>query len=223
MKPILFTRENREKTRTGAKTQTRRVATDNLPVRALFDEYEDCDWRETTDERGNPVPKAFGNEMWWEEVNERGEPTERYFIWNAPYRVGEVRYLCEPYQIIGGAHRRVSGTYLDDGKSFDVVLTPAEWAKWQARKQPYGPTQARFMYKSLARTFVEITDLRRQPLQDISEVDAQAEGIEGREPNYVVSAVYRFAQLWNSINAARGHGFDTNPTVLVVEYKLVTP
>ena len=212
MKPILFTKENRDKTRSGAKTQTRRVITDTLPIRARFDSHGD---------RGR----------WWEEVNEQGNATESYFEWRAPYVVGEVRYMCEPYEIHTYGYmkdRQVIGEYIDDGKPFDVVLTPAEWDRWQARKRPYDVTPARFMYRSLARTFVEISDLRREPLQEISETDAIAEGCNGEEINEgygnvgVVTPTENYRTLWNSINAARGHAWESNPTVLVVEYKVVT-
>lgn len=190
MKPILFTKENRDKTRTSAKTQTRRVVTDSMTARI-------------------------------------------------PYRVGEIHYLCEPYVIDSAEHtskRQVKGEYLDDGGVFKVDLTPAEWGRWLERKRPYDVTQARFMYKSLARTFVEITGLRWQWLQDISESDAIAEGLtQWTSPQgkihyglqhgdvWEVDPRKTFKRLWDSINAARGHGFDTNPTVVVVEYKLVTP
>lgn len=200
-KPILFTKENRAATRNGTKTQTRRVIVDDLPVRARFDGHEDrC------------------NEMWWEEIDLTGNATENYFQWDAPYRVGEVRYVCEPYRIdMVSANNRVFGDYLDDGEPIDVAVTDAEFERFAARKHPYNRTQARFMYRSLARTFVEITNLRREPLQDISEADTAAEGVE-------VSSEYwykNFRTLWDSINARRGYGWSTNPTVLVVEYKVV--
>ena len=229
MKPILFTKENRDKTRSGAKTQTRRVITDTLPIRARFDSHDDRAWQETVDGSGNLVAPAFGNEMWWEEVDEQGNPSEDYFIWQAPYRVGEIRYLCEPYVIDSAEHtskRQMKGEYLDDGGVFKVDLTPAEWDRWQARKRPYDTTPARFMYKSLARTLVEIVDLRREPLQEISGEDAWAEGIayDGNgDHDAEANAIDAYRTLWNTINARRGHAWESNPTVLVVEYKVVTP
>jgi hypothetical protein len=61
-------------------------------------------------------------------------------------------------------------------------------------------------------------------LQDISEKDAIAEGIRiGMTSNY--SAFYScadaFKSLWNSINAKRGFGWETNPFVWVYEFKRV--
>ena len=179
---MLFTKENREKTRSGAKTQTRRVIAEDAPKH---------------------------------------------------YTVGDVRYMCEPYVIDSAEHtskRQVIGEYLDDGKPFNVTLAPDEWDRFLARKYPYSATQARFMYKSLARTFVEIVGLRREPLQAISDVGILAEGITQNGRMYDRYEITRsesltrdFRTLWDSINAARGHGWDSNPTVLVVEYRLVTP
>lgn len=73
------------------------------------------------------------------------------------------------------------------------------------------------------RITLEVTDVRCEPLQAISESDAEAEGIEPRVPNHVVGAVYRYAQLWNSINSKRGYSWDSNPFVWVVSFRVLHP
>lgn len=213
MKPILFTAENRQRTRSGNKTQTRRVITDSLSTtRARFD----------------------GSSK-WEEINEQGEPTKKYFEWSTRYRVGGICYMCEPYQIETTSYnksRQVIGRYLDDGKPFDTILTYDEWDRFVARKYPYNATQARFMYKSLARTFIQITDLRLQPLQEISEKDAIAEGIKEyietlspflRARGALSTSYYagHFQRLWDSIH--NHYTWESNPTVLAITYQLTDP
>lgn len=79
-----------------------------------------------------------------------------------------------------------------------------------------------FMPRWASRIILEITDVRCERLQDISEEDAIAEGCEpiGNENNL---DRYRsgYMHLWNSINASRGFGWDTNPFVWCLTFRRV--
>lgn len=72
-----------------------------------------------------------------------------------------------------------------------------------------------------SRITLEVTGVRVERLQDISEADAQAEGCafplayEGPDPPYRTA----YARLWESINGAGS--WDANPWVWVVEFKRV--
>lgn len=73
-----------------------------------------------------------------------------------------------------------------------------------------------FMPKWAVRTWARIVDVRVERLQDITDADAIAEGIEyGKCLNHVAC----FEDLWNSINADRGYGWDKNPWVWVIEFE----
>lgn len=63
-----------------------------------------------------------------------------------------------------------------------------------------------------------VTDVRVQRVQEISGADCVAEGIE------VVNKCFgetkdAFHKLWDSINDARGHGWDANPWVVAVTFE----
>ena len=82
-----------------------------------------------------------------------------------------------------------------------------------------------FMPKAACRIRLEITNIRVERLQDISEEDAMAEGIT--LPNYAEQAIKNvhypepstiYSLLWKSIN---GKGsWDKNPWVWVIEFKV---
>jgi len=102
-----------------------------------------------------------------------------------------------------------------------------------------------YMPRWASRINLEITDVRVQRLQDISEEDAKAEGAEclcsiedakaderarengnmngNMEEGYFSPKSYvdGFQRLWDSINAARGIGWDVNPWVWAVSFRRV--
>lgn len=85
--------------------------------------------------------------------------------------------------------------------------------------------QSIFMRRWMSRITLEIVSVRVERLQDISEADAMAEGVDGNcpvghIPSYQKSpCVYHYAQLWESINGPGS--WDANPFVWVVEFKRV--
>lgn len=76
--------------------------------------------------------------------------------------------------------------------------------------------------KFASRIWLEVTGVRVERLQEISEADAYAEGCDeillgGGLSGKPRSARAWFKDLWDSINAKRHYGWDTNPWVWVVE------
>lgn len=73
------------------------------------------------------------------------------------------------------------------------------------------------MPRKYARIFLEVTNIRVERVQDITNDDAKAEGIIRPDELYIA----QFPALWNSINDKRGFGWSVNPWVWVVEFKRI--
>lgn len=89
------------------------------------------------------------------------------------------------------------------------------------------------MPRAAARIFLKVTNVRVERLREITVEDVIAEGIDTdndiRNPdpathegirnwNYQY-AQFQFKELWDSINAKRGYGWDKSPWVWVVEFE----
>lgn len=74
-----------------------------------------------------------------------------------------------------------------------------------------------------SRITLEVTGVRVERLQDISEADAIAEGAPWAACGAPQEGSHKagFAQLWESINGS--NSWSTNPWVWVIEFKRVTP
>jgi hypothetical protein len=87
------------------------------------------------------------------------------------------------------------------------------------------------MPRAASRITLEIVSVRVERVQDISREDARAEGLTWVAPTWGIPGIANswngdpresFKALWNDINAKRGHGWDSNPWVWVVEFKRLT-
>lgn len=106
-----------------------------------------------------------------------------------------------------------------------------------------------FMPREASRIYLQITDVRVERLQDISEADAKAEGVKvpvavspscppGKaQPLYNALSPYKplpvydsvnhmfrwqFAHGWDEINKKRGFGWAKNPWLWVIEFRRVS-
>jgi hypothetical protein len=94
-----------------------------------------------------------------------------------------------------------------------------------------------FMPRWASRITLEVTGVRVQRVQEISEEDAEAEGIFNESGQHLWNCDYQnfhpdqpckcgqrspqeeYGKLWDSINAKRGFGWDKNPWVWVVDFR----
>ena len=88
-----------------------------------------------------------------------------------------------------------------------------------------------FMPRVFSRITLEVTGVKVERVQDIRDDDALSEGVFGNEctelpgPHFADQALPSmcFANLWESINAKRGYGWDKNPWVWAISFKRITP
>lgn len=175
----------------------------------------------------NPQPTVF---------DRTGQPD---FICLKPkYKVGDEIGVAEGYQIVGysilfSGHTKVYGKYLCDDAHFSTELTLHERELWIARKYPYRPAPARFMYNSLIRIKYTLTGVGVERLQDISGEDCLAEGIDNGKikpfpkrkhtiwlENYWIikkECIDRFKVLWNSVHG--GEAWERNDWVFIYKWK----
>ena len=148
-----------------------------------------------------------------------GEPEPQEIL--CPYgSVGERLWVRETWAVVP----KVS----DDGPRHKAKGdgTGATWrADWNGNPSGFPWKPSIHMPRWASRITLEVTGVRVERLNDISEADAQAEGCDG---NYQIGYIpayqagpfsYHFAQLWESINGPGS--WSLNPWVWVVEFKRV--
>lgn len=215
-RPIIFTAENVSAILDGHKTQTRRVI------------------------KPQPVPYAGG---WRQNVGTCNTAESRWMPKHGPY---PLMASCCPYGQPGDQlwvrqtwwHERGTdfenaafedGTLISKGRDGRQVFKIPNWKPedskhWHKRSSIHMPKWA-------SRINLKVTAVRVEQLQNISEEDAQKEGIlepspvhgkwcyphKGRQGHWS----YRkpFADLWNSINKNRGFPWNKNPWVWAIEFK----
>lgn len=125
----------------------------------------------------------------------------------------------QPGTLVEGAYHRPDGqwvwTHLPVGKGVRLG---------GPFKCPYGTIDDRLIVERPNPITLENTGARVERVQEISVKDAIAEGIRLVEQPYIAKndwALRDFRNLWDSIYAARGFGWDTNPWVWVIEFRRV--
>lgn len=229
-RPILFSAPMVRAILDDQKTMTRRVVKFPEPSNSLGV------WEPTTI-GGNGVYDAHGNQapeeaaIWHTRTGQTllcpyGKPGDR--LW--------VRETCRAEELSGG----LDGVrYLAD-EAFIPIENSQEagdnWINLYAYRRKKGATVGSIhMPRWASRILLEITGVRVERLQDISEDDAWAEGIEAIDGALDNDAIYAmakkigrsyedaaptFAVLWDSLYPACG--WDVNPWVWVIEFRRIT-
>ena len=139
----------------------------------------------------NPLPAREGSRWHWREWSWKGAPPAELLALSPYGRPGDRLWVKEVWAPAGEGF-----VYRADAPA----NPPARW------KSPL------FLPRRASRLLLHVDAVRIEPLQDVSEADARAEGVEDK-------AAYR--ALWDSINGERGHAWATNPWVWVVTFERV--
>lgn len=226
-RPILFSAEMVRALLDGRKTQTRRVVKPQ-PI-------------ERNGQTLSGRHPCTIEKLYPEIRNRYGQPGDRLWVREA-WRVGAwdnyeiamaIDYLADNYareewlivpDTMQDQFYRLREQSIDDAigkKFFRDYHGDFHWSKGDS---PCRGRPSIHMPRWASRIMLEITNVRVERAQEISEADAKAEGVE---PSIVGSDFqdiqYRagFQTLWDSINAKRGYGWEANPWVWVVEFKRI--
>jgi len=207
-RPILFNAEMVRAVLDGRKTQTRRV----------MKPQPDDDARITIGEIGTSLGVAYiGNER------SGGIATRVPCPYGQP---GDRLWVRERHSFNDSMKSASPGCWLVDVEYSDGteqnILAEIKKPKLTRERGETGWRPSIFMPRWASRITLEITGIRVERVQDISEEDVHAEGCDIMTTGQAHAQAW-FHKLWDSINAKRGYGWNDNPWVWVNEFKRETP
>jgi hypothetical protein len=231
-RPILFSSAMVQAILDGSKTMTRRVVVPNSKTQA--------EW--LTPNILNAVKRFSASaDGWWtmavgeyQEIEHCGHKMDGAHIGSVrcPFgKIGDRLWVREKFAprtdvdpIAAPAKARHYCLYEGTGDPYDDM----NWHDFGGKWKP-----SIFMPRWASRITLEITDVRVERIQDISDDDCFAEGIDETE-EYNRAEHYAsggspleggspekcaFIGLWDKLNAKRGFGWNVNPWVWVIEFK----
>ena len=218
-RPILFSAEMVRAILAGWKTQTRRVVSCLDASHATAWRFHDGLWHPCADQlsRGILDPVGPGIRCPY------GAPGDRLWVREA-WAISRIWDQSRPSEMPLDDSDRIPTWWRADGVSEESWANRGRWR------------QSIHMPRWASRITLEITDVRVQRLQDISEEDALAEGtpcwvcgrtIDGLSENdcecfHSRRAVGSYQALWDSINGKRpGCSWADNPWVWIIHFRMV--
>lgn len=201
-RPILFSGPMVAAILDGRKTQTRRVIT-NERVKVFAPGYADDRERIL----GMCPHGRVGDHLW---VREKWADADCMYQGHLNDVPGTIAYFADKSAI-----QYDSPTPRQIGP-----IDLASW-NWNVLK----PRPSIFMPRWASRITLEITNVRVERLQDITVKDIVAEGVQPISGKVYSRGcgvyVEEWIDGWDAINAKRGHSWDSNPFVWVIEFKKV--
>jgi len=210
--PILFTGPMVQAILEGRKTQTRRV----IRPQPTGQPHHACCLNTV---RGSTQKYDDGKKIF---SCPYGEPGGRLWLretWNA-WMTGVDE--CDPYlwTALKGHNRSIYEHGEIAYRATDSTLDPDTESPFWA--------PSIYMPRWASRILLEVVSVRVERVQAITRVDAKAEGfhpgangLESWAGQLYGNSQLAFQACWDSINAKRGHGWDENPWVWVIEFKIV--
>lgn len=217
-RPILFSTPMVQAILAGNKTMTRRVIKPQGLIRddgfLCTEALNNSQWRKVE----KALPESFGANYFCP----YGKPGDRLWVretWTKYYYSDECGYTHYDQPMIYYLADGIPDFEIVDGDGFIIEDQRIKWSP------------SIHMPKAAARIWLEVVSVRVERLQEITESDCYKEGIRpesvlefrnrtGKGTDHIAKA--DFKNLWDSINAKRGYGWDSNPWVWRVEFKRVT-
>lgn len=222
--PMMFRPELVKAIRDRRKTQTRRL------VKNLINEFNHCDRMRVIE---------TGEHFFRFSLSVDGVTTTQDV--DCPYKIGDRLYVQEGAIKIGHERTGRNGQYL--WPKISDTFTEEDARDWFDKSclytldlrhddpmydEPHGTLNKMFMPRWASRITLEITDVRVQRLNDISDADAQEEGVGGMRDMRFAAALgnlhstghrLNFMDLWNEINGPGA--WKLNPWVWALTFKRV--
>ena len=202
---IIFNSEMVRAILEGRKTETRRVIKNK--------------WGYTTEDWNNALPhngeKAVLYQPCYLKVCPRNPNYDEGYIQRriVPlWDIGDRLWVKETWQFGSVTHLTTEPYRSDILYKADEKVTLPTNIKWRS------PI---FMPRWVSRISLEITEVRVEKLQKISQRDIIAEGIEDSQAVFGLSPFIKFMKLWDSLNAKRGYGWDVNPWCWCISFKRI--
>lgn len=219
-RPILFSGPMVRALLDGSKTQTRRIvknqpADDVAHITVAHYEPTVVNWR-GEEEPGSVIFGAYSDDGEWGSKCPYGAPGDRLWVRETFLYVGPGSGSDLPSY----REERANPANHKASNCWHRASRPDETLVW---------TPSIHMPRWASRITLEVTGVRVERLQDISEANAFAEGVDNamcieavsRAPSRATllpMTVHGFAHLWDSL-AASGADWQANPWVWIVEFK----
>lgn len=233
--PIIFNAEMVRAILEGRKTQTRRV----IRPQPKYDSFDHLGCGFTGLWAGWPESK---DDIIWEARCPYGKPGDQLWVRET---FAEICKLADPYCWCEYPSGEYNPDHYIEYRADTGNKYPGDWddagpeerAEYAPRWRP-----SIHMFRWMSRIQLEVLSVKVERVQDITEEDVIAEGIKGFLYQYGTAgggwkrmaypafpdkeggfstARQAFEALWDSINKKRGFGWDVNPWVWVVEFKVI--
>ncbi len=205
-RPILFSTGMVRAILSGKKTMSRRVIKPQPTININSFQYKNHVYPCTEEQFKGGVLEycpygKIGDRLWVRETFVLEDPRE----YTSDIVIPEDRPVKMSYSKEDGTQYRIPHYRATEPEPHIIPDNLRDGSDDRTRWKP-----AIFMPRWASRLVLEITQLRVERLQKITDEDVLKEGITLQED---------FKALWNSINVERGFGWNKNPWVWVIEFK----
>lgn len=194
-KPIPFTADMVLATKNNTKTLTRRVMAAPPPA--------DAEYCGLTGTQGKF--RVGGN----------------YLFIKPKYFPGDIVWVQETWRVIATSENELTMDvrFRADGEVVrGIQFSPERFKLFAKYARKVGWQSPYSMPEEAARIRLRIENARAEHVQDITEMDAKAEGVDIKEAEKTTSYAYRYELLWNRMNKRHGHDWNSNSWVWSYRY-----